>query len=95
MIMWTNSSLFSIPLGSYGGGWASYHGDQLQYLRIDLGNVTMVTAIATQGHSANAWWVTKYSLDYGNEDGNFTAYNNGQASCRESASDPHSQMKMK
>ena len=79
---------FVIPLGSYEGGWASYFGGQWHFLQIDLGNVTMVTAIATQGHSANAWWVTKYSLDYGNEDGNFTAYNNGQASNTESI-DPH------
>ena len=40
----------------------------------------MVTAIGTQGHSVNAWWVKTYALDYGNEDGNFSAHNSGQAS---------------
>ena len=40
----------------------------------------MVTAIGTQGHSVNAWWVKTYALDYGVEYGIFTAYNSGQAS---------------
>ena len=66
--------------GSYDGGWAAKDNNLLQFLQIDLGNVTKVTRIATQGHSANAWWVKTYTLDYGNEDGNFAAYNSGQAS---------------
>lgn len=68
------------PLDSYEGGWLSQYNDVLQFLQIDLGNVTMVTAIATQGHSTKTWWVKTYTLEYGNENGNFTAYNNNQAS---------------
>ena len=67
-------------LGSFEGGWTAQFTDAEQYLQIDLGNVTKVTRIATQGHSANAWWVKTYTLLYGSEDGNFTAYKNGQAS---------------
>ena len=70
----------SMLLGSYDGGWIAQYRDAKQFLQIDLGNVTMVTAIATQGHSVNAWWVKKYTLDYANEDGNFTAYKNSEAS---------------
>ena len=66
--------------GSHEGGWTAKSNDLLQFLQIDLGNITMVTTIATQGHSANAWWVKSYTLDYANGDGNFTAYRNGQAS---------------
>ena len=69
-----------VLLGSYEGGWTAQYSNTEQFLQIDLGNVTMVTMIATQGHSVNAWWVKKYTLDFGNGDGNFTAYNNGQAS---------------
>ena len=69
-----------VRLASYEGGWTAQYSNTEQFLQLDLGNVTMVTMIATQGHSVNAWWVKKYTLDFGNEDGNFTAYNNGQAS---------------
>ena len=34
----------------------------------------MVTGIATQGNDVHNWWLTKYKLFYGNEDGNFTEY---------------------
>ena len=70
----------SILLGSFEGGWTALYIDTKQFLQIDVGSVAMVTAIATQGHSANAFWVKTYTLDYGNEDGNFTLYNNRQAS---------------
>ena len=67
-------------LGSFEGGWTAKYTNAKHFLQIDVGSVAMVTAIATQGNSANAWWVKTYTLDYGNEDGNFTAYKNGQAS---------------
>ena len=34
----------------------------------------MVNGIATQGNDVNNWWLKKYELFYGNEDGNFTVY---------------------
>ena len=68
--------------GSYGGGWVSQYNDKMQFLQIDLGHVAMVTGVATQGNDLSAYWVTKYTLDYGIEDGNFTTYNNGQVSER-------------
>ena len=74
-----NNNIFFL-LGSYEGGWTPQYFNKWQFLQIDLGNVTFVTAIATQGHSANAWWTKTYALDYGLEYGNFTAYNSGQAS---------------
>ena len=73
-------SVIFLLLGSYEGGWTSQWSTIGEFLQIDLSNVTMVMAIATQGHSVKAWWVKRYTLDYANEDGNFTAYNSGQAS---------------
>lgn len=71
-------SFFLFLSGSYAGGWVSKTNDLFQFLQVDLGNVTTVTVIATQGHSVNQWWVKTYTLDYKKEDENFTAY--GQAS---------------
>ena len=71
----------SYPLpGSYDGGWTSQYNAQGEFLQINLGNVSMVTGFATQGNDVSLWWVKTYTLEHGNEEGNFAAYNNGQAS---------------
>ncbi|RMX60110.1 hypothetical protein pdam_00025569, partial [Pocillopora damicornis] len=77
--------------GKY-GGWAAASNNAEQYfqvdfgswtqisawLMIDLGKVSKVTRIATQGRSDAGWWSKSYSLDYTTEDGGeFTKYNNG------------------
>ena len=68
-----------LSLGSYQGGWISQYGDVNQWLMIDLGKVSKVTRIATQGRSDAGWWSKSYSLDYTTEDGGeFTKYNNGE-----------------
>ena len=63
--------------GSYYGGWASKHADVGQWLQIDLGKITKVTRIATQGRYDANWWVTKYSLTY-SDGGQFKSYKNGE-----------------
>ncbi|XP_022778337.1 uncharacterized protein LOC111319871 [Stylophora pistillata] len=63
--------------GSYYGGWASKHGDVGQWLEIDLGKITKVTQIATQGRYDANWWVTKYTLTY-SDGGQFKSYKNGE-----------------
>ena len=60
--------------GSYAGGWTAQYHDNRQFLQIDLGDIAIVTGIATQGNDVNLWWLKKYKLFYGNEDGNFTEY---------------------
>ena len=46
---------------------------------IDLGKVTKVTRIATQGRADTGWWSKSYSLDYTTEDGGeLTPYNDGE-----------------
>ena len=63
--------------GSYYGGWASKHVDVGQWLEIDLGKITKVTRIATQGRYDANWWVTKYTLTY-SDGGKYKSYKNGE-----------------
>ena len=65
--------------GSYYGGWASKHADVGQWLQIDLGKITKITRIATQGRYDANWWVTKYKLSY-SDGGRFKSYKNGEVS---------------
>ena len=70
--------LFCIDLGSFKGGWISQYADANQFLQIDLGKVTKVTRIATQGRYDAGWWTKTYTLAYSVDGGTFMLYNNGQ-----------------
>ena len=71
--------LFLIILGSFNGGWVSQYADAYQFLQIDLGKVTKVTRIATQGRADAGWWSKTYTLEYSEEVGaTFKPYKNGQ-----------------
>ena len=48
-------------------GWAAYYWKS-QWLQVELGHVTNVTAIATQGHPGFDWWTRRY-LVYSSFDG--------------------------
>ncbi|XP_048584003.1 receptor-type tyrosine-protein phosphatase T isoform X2 [Nematostella vectensis] len=49
----------------YGGlSWCSATSSSSQYLQVDLGRVTKITGIATQGSPTEDKWVTQYSLKY-------------------------------
>ncbi|KAL9955596.1 hypothetical protein ACROYT_G036938 [Oculina patagonica] len=69
--------LRTVKEGSYGGGWAAQYNDVKQFLQFDLGNVTKVTAVATQGRSDADWMVTSYTLAYSVDGGSFTPYGDG------------------
>ena len=68
--------------GSYGGGWAAQYNDVKQFLQFDLGNVTKVTAVATQGRSNADWMVTSYTLAYSLDGGSFIPYGEGDGQVR-------------
>ena len=68
--------------GDFNGGWTAQIADTQQFLQIDLGNVTMVTGVLTQGNFAVDQWVKSYTLAYSNIDGNFTSYNNDQVNLK-------------
>ena len=57
------------------GAWVAAHRDEYQWLQIDLKVPhTGVTRVATQGRNRNSQWVTKYKLQYGNDEVNFQYY---------------------
>ncbi|XP_070535505.1 contactin-associated protein-like 2 isoform X2 [Ptychodera flava] len=72
----TASSVFSVQRSPYfarlnrnegGGGWTAATQNTDQYLSIDLGAQTEITAVATQGRSGSSEWVTQYSLEYSSD----------------------------
>ena len=46
------------------GGWSPFKDDFNQWLQVDLGRLTTVTRLATQGRDGSDEWVTKYTLQY-------------------------------
>ena len=46
------------------GGWSPLKDDLNQWLQVDLGRLTTVTRLATQGRDGSDEWVTKYTLQY-------------------------------
>ena len=61
-------------LGSFNGGWISQYTDAYQFYQIELGSVTKVTRIATQGRDDAGWWTKTYTIDYSVDGGTFQAY---------------------
>ena len=61
--------------GDKAGAWSALSNDVNQWLQVDLGNqVTAVTRVTTQGRNKNYQWVTKYNLQYGDDEVNFHYY---------------------
>ena len=57
------------------GAWVAGTKDLNQWLQIDLRVPhTGVTGVATQGRNGNGHWVTKYRLEYSNDEVNFQYY---------------------
>lgn len=46
--------------------WTPDYKDRQPYLQIFLGNQTRITAIATQGHPWEEWFVMQYTLQFSN-----------------------------
>ena len=62
--------------GGRTGAWSAKSNDLNQWLQVDLGHVTEVTGIKTQGRSDNNQWVTSYTVSYSNDGIHFAAYKN-------------------
>eukprot|EP00118_Oscarella_pearsei_P005447 m.25086 g.25086 ORF g.25086 m.25086 type:complete len:509 (+) comp28733_c0_seq3:70-1596(+) len=59
------SRLNTVNFGPNSRAWAAFHLDQEQYLQIDIGYTTKVTAVGTQGRSACCdQWVKSYRIYY-------------------------------
>ena len=64
-----HSRLHSKANRENGGSWSALKNDVTQWLQVDLGSYVRVTGIATQGRNGRDEWVTKFRLQYGeNED---------------------------
>ena len=60
--------------GSKAGAWSALTNDRNQWLQVDLRSYTRVTRVATQGRNRYNEWVTKYKLQYSDDEGNFQLY---------------------
>ena len=63
--------------GSIAGAWVANTSDENQWLQVDLGaQYAKVTGVATQGRNSSTYpqWVTKYNLQYGDNEATFQFY---------------------
>ena len=56
------------------GSWSAKYNNLDQWLQIDLGSKHEVTGLATQGRNGYGQWVTKYKVQYSDNDVNFQYY---------------------
>ncbi len=57
------------------GGWSAAIRDSNQWLQVDLGRqYSRVTGVATQGRHNTYQWVTRYKLQYRNDEASFRYY---------------------
>ena len=68
--------------GSYAGAWIPKSQDVGQWIQVDLGKITKITRLATQGRQDAGHWVKSYSISYSVEGGPFLPYNDNQVSFR-------------
>ena len=59
-----------------GGGWTAQIKNKHQWLQVDVGRLTNITQIATQGRADKDEWVTSYTLSFSRDGLNFTEYEN-------------------
>uniref|UniRef100_A0A671VYG4 Contactin associated protein like 3 n=1 Tax=Sparus aurata TaxID=8175 RepID=A0A671VYG4_SPAAU len=65
-------SIFSPPAGA--GGWSPLTSDRYQWLEVDLGERTKITAVATQGRYGSSDWLTSYLLMFSDTGHNWKQY---------------------
>ena len=70
--------LDTVKLGSYAGAWIPKSQDAGQWIQVDLGKITEITRLATQGRQDAGHWVKSYSITYSVEGGPFLPYNDNQ-----------------
>uniref|UniRef100_A0A3Q3WFW0 Uncharacterized protein n=1 Tax=Mola mola TaxID=94237 RepID=A0A3Q3WFW0_MOLML len=56
------------------GGWSPLVSDQYQWLEVDLGRRTQITAVATQGRYGSSDWMTAYLLMFSDTGHNWRQY---------------------
>ncbi|MEQ2236961.1 Contactin-associated protein-like 3B, partial [Ilyodon furcidens] len=56
------------------GGWSPLSSDRYQWLEVDLGERTKITAVATQGRYGSSDWLTSYQLMFSDTGHNWKQY---------------------
>ena len=74
---------FEVPRGrlnTTGNSWTHIgNSDPNPWYQVDLGQVEIISAVATQGRESYPQWVKSYRIEYSNDGVNFTSYNGGAA----------------
>ncbi|XP_078355294.1 lactadherin-like, partial [Oculina patagonica] len=70
----TNARLNHVAGNGKKGGWAASNREQGQWIQVDLGDITKVTKIGTQGRGDAGQWVTEYKVSYSFDGGYFEFY---------------------
>ena len=70
--------LNTVKSGSFIGAWVPKTQDIGQWIQVDLGKITKITRLATQGREDSSQWVKSYCITYSVEGGPFLPYNNNQ-----------------
>uniref|UniRef100_A0A665XFM6 Contactin associated protein like 3 n=1 Tax=Echeneis naucrates TaxID=173247 RepID=A0A665XFM6_ECHNA len=61
-------------LSAGAGGWSPLTSDRYQWLQVDLGERTKITAVATQGRYGSSDWLTSYLLMFSDTGHNWKQY---------------------
>eukprot|EP00064_Thunnus_orientalis_P016191 superscaffoldBa00003156_g16254 len=56
------------------GGWSPLTSDRYQWLEVDLGERTKITAVATQGRYGSSDWLSSYLLMFSDTGHNWKQY---------------------
>uniref|UniRef100_A0A3Q4I469 Contactin associated protein like 3 n=1 Tax=Neolamprologus brichardi TaxID=32507 RepID=A0A3Q4I469_NEOBR len=67
-------SFFYSQLSAGAGGWSPLISDKYQWLEVDLGERTKITAVATQGRYGSSDWLTSYLLMFSDTGHNWKQY---------------------
>ena len=70
--------LDTVKKGRFIGAWIPKTQDMGQWIQVDLGNITKITRVATQGRQDLFQWVKSYSITYSVNGGPFLPYNDNQ-----------------
>uniref|UniRef100_A0A4W6CNY4 Contactin associated protein like 3 n=1 Tax=Lates calcarifer TaxID=8187 RepID=A0A4W6CNY4_LATCA len=71
-VFFPSSSSSSLSAGA--GGWSPLTSDRYQWLEVDLGERTRITAVATQGRYGSSDWQTSYLLMFSDTGHNWKQY---------------------
>lgn len=73
-----NARLHARNYGSIRGGWVAKYRNRNQWIQIDLGMVTRVKRIATQGRYDANQWVKSYTVSYSSDGSRFYPVKHGR-----------------